>query len=112
MQKGIFVSSSAGNFGPSNGTISNEAPWVLTVGASTIDRKILATAKLGNGWQFDGESVFQPHDFPPTLLPLVYAGVNGKPESALCANGSLEGIDVKGKVVLCERGGRIARDAK
>jgi hypothetical protein len=38
--------------------------------------------------------------------------VNGKPESALCANGSLKDINVKGKVVLCERGGGIGRIAK
>ncbi|KAA8522319.1 hypothetical protein F0562_013320 [Nyssa sinensis] len=112
IQKGIFVSCAAGNSGPFNTTLSNEAPWILTVGASTIDRSIRATAKLGNGEQFDGESLFQPGDFPPKLLPLIYAGSNGKPESALCGQGSLKGIDVKGKVVLCERGGGIARIAK
>lgn len=97
---------------PSNTTLSNEAPWLLTVGASTIGRKIVATAKLGNGEEFDGESVFQPNDFPSKLLQLVYAGMNGKQESALCGEGTLKGIDVKGKVVLCERGGGIARIAK
>ncbi|KAH1106304.1 hypothetical protein J1N35_010072 [Gossypium stocksii] len=112
MKNGIFVSCSAGNSGPSNTTLSNEAPWLLTVGASTIDRKIVATAKLGNGEEFDGESVFQPNDFPSKLLQLVYAGMNGKQESALCGEGTLKGIDVKGKVVLCERGGGIARIAK
>ena len=54
MQKGIFVSCSAGNSGPSNTTLSNEAPWLLTVGANTIDRKLVATAKLGNGEELDG----------------------------------------------------------
>ncbi|XP_021803505.1 subtilisin-like protease SBT1.2, partial [Prunus avium] len=75
IQKGIFVSCAAGNSGPFNGTLSNEAPWILTVGASTIDRHIVATAKLGNGEEFDGESLFQPKDFPSTLLPLVYTHV-------------------------------------
>lgn len=112
MQKGIFVSCSAGNSGPFNTTLSNEAPWLLTVGASTIDRKIVATAKLGNGEEFDGESVLQYNGYPSMLLPLVYAGVNGKQESAFCAEGSLKDIDVKGKVVLCERGGEIGRIAK
>ncbi|OWM71945.1 subtilisin-like protease SBT1.2 [Punica granatum] len=111
IQKGIFVSCSAGNSGPFNATLSNEAPWILTVGASTLDRKIIATAKLGNGMEFDGESLFQPY-FPPKLLPLVYAGMNGKQESAFCAAGSLKDVDVKGKVVLCDRGGSIARIAK
>ncbi|KAA8522317.1 hypothetical protein F0562_012990 [Nyssa sinensis] len=92
IQKGIFVSCAAGNSCPFNATLSNEAPWILTVGASTIDRSIKATAKLGNGEQFDGESLFQPGDFPPKLLPLIYAGSNGKPESALCGQGSLKAM--------------------
>ncbi|KAJ9173504.1 hypothetical protein P3X46_016627 [Hevea brasiliensis] len=112
VQKGIFVSCAAGNSGPFNATLSNEAPWILTVGASNIDRRIAATAKLGNGEELDGESVFQPSNFPKTLLPLVYAGMNGKPKSALCGKGALEDMDVKDKVVLCERGGGIARIAK
>ncbi|KAI3505111.1 hypothetical protein L1887_27022 [Cichorium endivia] len=56
VQKGIFVSCATGNSGPINGTATNVAPWVLTVGASTTDRKIKATAKLGNQKEFDGES--------------------------------------------------------
>ncbi|XP_023747227.1 subtilisin-like protease 4 [Lactuca sativa] len=105
VEKGIFVSCAAGNFGPINGTATNLAPWVLTVGASTTDRKIKATAKLGNDKEFDGESLFQPKGSPSsTLSPLVYAGANEKQDSKLCVNGSLEGMDVKGKVVLCERG--------
>ncbi|TXG51022.1 hypothetical protein EZV62_023546 [Acer yangbiense] len=79
------------------------------IGASTIDRRIVASAKLGSGEEFDGETLFQPKDFPSTLMPLVYAGMNGKPGSALCGNGSLNGTDVKGKIVLCERGGGIGR---
>ncbi|XP_052201714.1 subtilisin-like protease 4 [Diospyros lotus] len=112
IRRGIFVSCSAGNSGPFEGTLSNEAPWILTVGASTIDRRIVATVKLGNGEEFDGESLFQPHDFPERLLPLVYSGSNGKPDSAFCGEGALNGTDVKGKVVLCERGGGIARISK
>ncbi|GFP81841.1 subtilisin-like protease sdd1 [Phtheirospermum japonicum] len=92
-QKGIFVSCSGGNGGPFKQSIANRAPWVLTVGASTIDRRIVATAKLGDEQAFDGESVYQPKDFPAgKMLPLVYG------ES--CGNLSL--FDVKGKVVLCD----------
>ncbi|KAJ9548793.1 hypothetical protein OSB04_021336 [Centaurea solstitialis] len=71
VQKGIFVSCATGNSGPTNGTATNVAPWVLTVGASTIDRKIKVVARLGNEMEFDGESLFQPKDFPSTLAPLV-----------------------------------------
>ncbi|KAI3689505.1 hypothetical protein L2E82_47465 [Cichorium intybus] len=118
VQKGIFVSCATGNSGPIDSTATNVAPWVLTVGASTTDRKIKATAKLGNQKEFDGESLFQPTNFPSTPLPLVYAGANDKQNSKLCFNGSLEGMDVKGKVVLCERGvtariqkGKVVKDA-
>ncbi|KAJ1405957.1 Peptidase S8/S53 domain [Sesbania bispinosa] len=60
IQKGIFVSCSAANADPFYGSLSNEAPWILTVGANTIDRKIMAIAKLGNGREYIGESAFQP----------------------------------------------------
>ncbi|KAG5056853.1 hypothetical protein AAZX31_05G049600 [Glycine max] len=112
MQKGIFVSCAAGNDGPLPGSVINGAPWILTVGASNINRSIAATAKLGNGQEFDGESIFQPSDFSPTLLPLAYAGMNGKQEDAFCGNGSLNDIDFRGKVVLCEKGGGIEKIAK
>ncbi|KAK8522963.1 hypothetical protein V6N12_073675 [Hibiscus sabdariffa] len=51
----------------------------------------------------------KPNDFPSTLLPLVYSGANGNASSAFCAPGSLKDVDVKGKVVLCKRGGGIGR---
>lgn len=112
MRKGIFVSCAAGNSGPFNSTLSNDAPWLLTVGASNIDRSIRATVKLGNGEEFDGESIFQPSNFPSTLLPLVYPGLNGNAEAATCTEGSLNGTDVRGKIVLCDRGGVTGRVAK
>ncbi|WCJ26107.1 Subtilisin-like protease [Euphorbia peplus] len=103
--KGIFVSCSAGNSGPDNSSLSNEAPWILTVGASTVDRAIRAAVLLGSNAMWDGESLFQPSDFPSKLIPLVYAGANGKLSSKSCAPGSLKDVDVKGKIVLCEGGG-------
>ncbi|KAJ9555387.1 hypothetical protein OSB04_010001 [Centaurea solstitialis] len=103
IQQGIFVSCSAGNAGPFNATISNEAPWILTVGASTVDRKVKATVKLGNGDLLDGESLFQPKGFSETLLPIVYPGST--------ATKTRHGV-ARGKIVICIRGGGIARIAK
>ncbi|XP_062075891.1 subtilisin-like protease 3 [Humulus lupulus] len=109
-QKGIFVSCSAGNEGPDYFSLSNEAPWILTVGASTIDRKISANVKLGTGEELEGESLFQPKDFDQTkLLPLVYPGANGNESAAFCAADSLQSEVVAGKIVVCDRGGDIAR---
>ncbi|KAL7167372.1 hypothetical protein ACSBR2_037938 [Camellia fascicularis] len=110
IKKGIFVSCSAGNSEPFNASLANKAPWILTVGTSTIDRSIRTTVVLGNNESYDGQSVFQPSDFPSNLMPLVDPSKDN-PNSALCSPGSLDKIDVKGKVVLCQKGygGRIMK---
>ncbi|KAL3499453.1 hypothetical protein ACH5RR_038546 [Cinchona calisaya] len=108
MERGIFVSCSAGNSGPSNRSLSNEAPWILTVGASSIDRKIRTSARLGNNEEFNGESLYQPKDFPPTLFPLYYPGMN----SRYCGSELLKDTLVQGKIVVCDNGGGITRIGK
>ncbi|XP_031097616.1 subtilisin-like protease SBT1.7 [Ipomoea triloba] len=108
MEKGIFVSCSAANAGPEHFTLSNEAPWILTVGAATVDRNVVATARLGNGDEVDGQSAYQPDDFSQELLPLVYPGMNASDFNAkYCGNSSLDNYDVKGKVVVCDMGGPV-----
>lgn len=49
VKKGIVVICSAGNEGPGEGTVTNVAPWIITVGASTISREFLSYVKLRNG---------------------------------------------------------------
>jgi subtilisin family serine protease len=100
--KGIFVSTAAGNFGPVASSLSNEAPWLLTVAATTISRRFLSTVKLGNGHQFNGESLFQPKDWAEKEYPIVYLGKNGSDPAALCLN--LDKKQVSGKIVVCDRG--------
>lgn len=46
--KGITVTCSAGNSGPTSQTITNTAPWLITVAATTIDRAFPAAITLGN----------------------------------------------------------------
>lgn len=48
VSKGITVVSSAGNQGPVSQTVSNTAPWLITVGATTIDRSFPTAITLGN----------------------------------------------------------------
>lgn len=48
-KRNILVVCSAGNSGPAPGTLSNPAPWIITVGASSLDRAFFAPVKLGNG---------------------------------------------------------------
>ncbi|KAL2543903.1 Subtilisin-like protease SBT1.2 [Forsythia ovata] len=113
MERGIFVSCSAGNSGPFNFSLSNEAPWILTVGASTIDRTLRATALLGNNEELEGESAFQPKDFPSTQLPIVYPGLNTSDSSApFCTPRSLNNNNVTGKIVMCIVGGGTTGIAK
>jgi subtilisin family serine protease len=58
VEKGVVVSMAAGNAGPGPITLTNDAPWMLTVAASTMDRLISAQVRLGNGVSLDGESVY------------------------------------------------------
>lgn len=45
---GITFVASGGNAGPIQGSVSNNEPWTLTVGASTIDRDFISNVILGN----------------------------------------------------------------
>lgn len=49
MRKGIITVASAGNDGPSMATVTNTAPWIVTVAASGIDRAFKSTVQLGSG---------------------------------------------------------------
>jgi len=45
---GITMVASAGNSGPAPGSVFNNEPWTLTVGASTMDRDFFSYVVLGN----------------------------------------------------------------
>lgn len=49
LKKGILTSNSAGNNGPGPQTITSNAPWLLTVAASSTDRRVINNIVLGNG---------------------------------------------------------------
>ncbi|KAJ1387281.1 Peptidase S8/S53 domain [Sesbania bispinosa] len=74
MEKGILVSCSAGNAGPSSYSLSNVAPWITTVGAGTLDRDFPAYVSLGNGLNYSGVSLYRGNALPDSPLPFIYAG--------------------------------------
>ncbi|KAJ1691632.1 hypothetical protein LUZ63_015787 [Rhynchospora breviuscula] len=116
---GVFVSAGAGNSGPNASTVANSAPWLLTVGASTMDRQIRSTVELGNGLKINGESLYQPMNWTSKMLPLVYvAGDGTNANASQCLNGTLDKKLVHGKIVVCDYGlitpnlkGAIVREA-
>jgi len=131
---GIFVSASAGNSGPGPRTIGSpaDAPWVLTVGASTHNRKlanVLVDMFGGPGSppaDMEGKSLTSGYPAAPDRRAIVYAGdfaalSTDPPNAALCGAGTAnpatgEGTMrpwpqgfFSGQIVVCDRGvyGRV-----
>ncbi|KAK1416915.1 hypothetical protein QVD17_26034 [Tagetes erecta] len=102
MQHGILVSCSAGNSGPGDYTAVNIAPWIFTIGASTIDREFPADVVLGDGRVYGGVSLYSGDGLGEVQYPLVYAGDCG---DRYCYSGKLNATLVAGKIVICDRGG-------
>lgn len=101
-QNGVVVSCSAGNSGPAPYTAVNIAPWIITVGASTIDREFPADVILGDGRIYGGVSLYSGDPLDDTQIPLIYGDDCG---SRYCYSGNLDPEKVKGKIVICDRGG-------
>ncbi|XP_058079067.1 subtilisin-like protease SBT3 [Magnolia sinica] len=99
IEKGIFVACAAGNDGPGRNSTYNGAPWIMTIGAGTIDRSFQGKLTLGNDLTLEGTSYY-PESIYIANLPLYYG--KGNISKAACLPASLVPIDVAGKVVLCD----------
>ncbi|WVZ69143.1 hypothetical protein U9M48_017979 [Paspalum notatum var. saurae] len=108
-QSGVTVVCSAGNSGPQPSTATNLAPWIFTVGASTMDRDFPAYVTFGGSTTIQGQSLAD------STLPLgqaypIISGENANlatqapSNSSLCLPGSLDPAKVNGKIVVCVRG--------
>ncbi|KAF1897685.1 hypothetical protein Lal_00032442 [Lupinus albus] len=99
MVGGILIVNSAGNNGPVPGSISSVAPWMLTVAASTIDRRFIDKVVLGNGKILTGISV---NSFSLNGTKYLIAKKNSgecyDSNTCNCLRSSL----VKGKIILCD----------
>ncbi|ERN08668.1 hypothetical protein AMTR_s00017p00215540 [Amborella trichopoda] len=102
IERGIFVSCSAGNRGPHPYTVINGAPWITTVGASTLDRGYATSATL-KGESNDTIKVLGTSFYPKSILifydPFYYGKGNASKE--ICASNSLDASEVAGKILFC-----------
>src|SRR5215813_7622132 len=105
---GVFVSASAGNSGPTTGTVAHPGPWLTTVAAGTHNRDGQGSVMLGNNAVYTGASLAAPVG-PAPFIDSTAAGVGDA--ARLCfstaTNGGTPALDpalVGGKIVVCERG--------
>jgi len=109
VQRGRVVVCAAGNAGPAPATVGNVSPWIITVGASTIDRVYPSTVYLGNNRTYIGRSLSQFRLPKGKLYPLVSSVMVKAPHAnttagKYCLAGSLDPRKVRGKIVACLRG--------
>jgi hypothetical protein len=118
---GIFVSTSAGNEGDVDGasSVAHNAPWTMTVAASTHNRGASKTVTLGNGTSITGPGAIPPAVASSPLVLSTAVGATGANATlvARCysaaSNGGVAVLDpalVAGKIVVCDRGGNARVD--
>nr|DAD48593.1 TPA_asm: hypothetical protein HUJ06_018530 [Nelumbo nucifera] len=103
-RKGILVSASAGNFYFPR-TLTNVAPWILTVAASSVDREFSSHVHLGNS------KILKGYSLNPFMMDGFYGVINASDAAApsvpstnasSCEKDSLDNTLIKGKIVVCE----------
>ncbi|KAK9950760.1 hypothetical protein M0R45_006230 [Rubus argutus] len=107
--KGILVSFAAGNTGPGAKSLSNYAPWQLSVAATTINRQFITKVQLGIWKIYEGLSP-NTFDLKGKFYPLIYGGDapnttagTAASDSRFCLEDSIDANLIKGKIVLCDR---------
>ncbi|KAK3127510.1 hypothetical protein QOZ80_7AG0574360 [Eleusine coracana subsp. coracana] len=92
-RKGIFIAMGGGNYGPLPGAI-NVAPWMITVGATTVDRVFPANLTLGNGVVLEGQSLYITKTNSASMFQLVYS-------YCLTESANWTREKVEGKIMVC-----------
>ena len=102
---GVFVATSAGNDGPGAETLNHPSPWLTTVAASTHNRVSIGSGELGDGTELSGASTAE-EGVSADLVASTAVGLTDADatEVALCYPGTLDPVQVAGKIVACDRG--------
>ncbi|KAF3437808.1 hypothetical protein FNV43_RR20564 [Rhamnella rubrinervis] len=106
MTRGILTVQAAGNNGPLQGSTVSVSPWILTVAASSTDRRIIDKVILGDGNTVVGHSVNSFSLNGTKKVPMIL-GTNARSSNCStdaespCDNGCLDSNLVKGKIVVC-----------
>ena len=81
---GIFVAVSAGNSGPTAGTVNHGAPWLTTVAASSFSQELQGTVEFSDGSKYRGASIMnaEVHDAGVVLSANAASGTGN---AAICA---------------------------
>ena len=105
---GVFVATSAGNSGDTVGvsSVAHNAPWEITVAASTHDRGATKTVKLGNGTTYTGVGVGAAVASTPLARSTDVALAGANPDRGrLCFSRGratvLDPAKTAGKIVVC-----------
>ncbi|XP_056844515.1 subtilisin-like protease SBT5.1 isoform X1 [Raphanus sativus] len=110
VERGITVVCSAGNLGPSSQSVVNAAPWMITVGASTIDRGFESNILLGgieNIRLIKGAGINIANIDRTQSYPIIHARsakkIGANEEAARnCAGNTMNITIVEGKIVVCD----------
>ncbi|XXG76246.1 hypothetical protein AAC387_Pa08g0639 [Persea americana] len=98
--KGITVVCAAGNSGPSSESVTNVAPWIITVAASTMDRSFPTPITLGNNRTIMGQAMFTGHK-EIGFKGLVCPKQSGFDSTCSCDSLLTDNSTMRRKVVLC-----------
>ena len=113
---GVFVATSAGNSGPTTGTVAHPSVWATTVAAGTHNRNGEGSVTTGDNATYAGASYSNALGSTP-IIDSVNAGLPGADpvKVELCYGAGdnviagvptpvLDPAKVAGKIVLCKRG--------
>lgn len=108
---GVFVATSAGNSGDTDGvsSVAHNSPWTMTVAASTHDRGASKTVTLGNGQTYAGVGLGPAVGPAPLVLSSDIAAEGASAQAARecwlnTDEPTLDPAKAAGKIVICDRG--------